>query len=315
MKSCGWNGYGQLGVGSLEFQDTVRDVDCDADVDAVACGGHHYQGFSLARTRDGGLLAWGDNSFGQLGFLERKPVPSPRLVTLPRRVVAMACGTQHAVVVLDDGSVMAWGDDSFGQLPKGSVAAVSVACGDAHTLLLTGAGDVVRFGSDELGQLGGSVAIEGAVSVACGQAHSLVLLRSGSVLAFGCNASAQLGLPKAEHMVRVPTVVHDLPNSVVGLSCGIGHSLVVTSEGACHGWGSNEYGQLGEQGGALMCPGPVVVREVGVLLACAGGFHSVLLMRDGFVWSAGCKSEMQRAYEGLAKSAAASETHTLFVVE
>ena len=324
--SCGWNGYGQLGVGSLEFQERACDVDVlGTTVVQVACGGHHYQGFTLARTDSGEVLVWGDNSFGQLGLSEKKPVLAPRRAGLPGRAVWIACGTQHAVVVLADGCVLGWGDNSFGQLPVRDAAAakadgaVSAACGDAHTLLLTREGAVLRWGSDELGQLGGSVAITGAASVACGQAHSLVTLRDGTLLAFGANSSAQLGLPGADFVVAVPTPVPGLPPSVVWASGGIGHSVATTREGQCWGWGSNEYGQLGSDPDERpVCTAPVELATQ-VVRGCAGGHHTLLVRGDGSVWSAGCKSEMQRAFEGAqegqVREAAASETHSVFIVE
>jgi alpha-tubulin suppressor-like RCC1 family protein len=321
--SCGWNGYGQLGVGSLDFRDGACDVDVVGAVVQLACGGHHFQGFTLARTEGGEVLVWGDNSVGQLGSSDKKPALAPRRVELPGRAVWVACGTQHAVVVLEDGSVLGWGDNSFGQLPQHAAPsseddrAVSAACGDAHTLLLTKGGRVIGFGSDELGQLGAGKVIADACAVACGQAHSLVVLRNGSVLACGANNTAQLGLPGADCVVKQPTRVPGLPQSVVWVSGGIGHSIAVTREGECFGWGSNEHGQLGlDAEEKPMCPLAVSVAQ-NVARGVAGGHHTLLVRRDGSLWSDGCKSEGQRAFEasGGVREAAASETHSVFVVE
>jgi alpha-tubulin suppressor-like RCC1 family protein len=315
--SCGWNGFGQLGVGSVEFQDgvcVVRGLD-GVDVDQVACGGHHFAGFSVVRASDGRVFVWGDNSFGQLGleFL-KKPVFVPHLLNLKEKAVWVACGSQHMVIVLESGRIVAQGDNSFGQinLPSFGDQAVAAACGDAHTLVLTRSGKVVGFGSDDLGQIGACSAIRGeAVQIACGQSHSLVLLRDGSVLAFGCNAHAQLGIPGVDCVVREPKVVCSNARSV---SAGNVHSLVLQNDGVVLGFGSNEHNQLGMRD-ILMCSGPVSIpSERKFVAAIAGGLHSLLIGEDGTVVTLGCQSEGQGNFTGKAKFASASETHNLFVL-
>ncbi len=318
--SCGWNGFGQLGIGNVEFQDSFCSLSLTGvDVVQVFCGGHHYAGFSAVLSSDGRVFVWGDNSFGQLGFdSKKKPCLAPQALVLQEKAVSVACGSQHMVVVLASGRVAAFGDDSFGQLPKSidpSMFVTAAACGDAHTLLLLKNGKILGFGSDKLGQIGGCALIQGeVVKVACGQSHSLVLLRNGSVFAFGSNTHAQLGVPGADFVVKEPLRV-PLPNVVVALSAGHFHSIVLDAEGCVFGFGSNEHNQLGMQD-ILMCSGPIRVPVASgkVVSVVAGGLHSLLLLGNGSVVTLGCQSEGQGKYKGPAKAAAAAETHNLFIL-
>jgi alpha-tubulin suppressor-like RCC1 family protein len=319
VRSCGWNGFGQLGIGNVEFQENVCQVDGLGDVEQVACGGHHYAGFSVVRDKEGRVFAWGDNSFGQLSFEGKKPCLAPRQIDLGGQKSAwIACGTQHVVVVLENGKVVSFGDNSFGQqvVSVEDKFVIAVSCGDAHTLLLTREGSVIAFGSDELGQTGGAGSLANVHQVACGQSYSLALLKDGSVFAFGCNAHAQLGSPKSDCVVRVPVRLN-LDSRAVFVSAGNCHSLVLDEKGDVFGFGSNEYNQLGMQE-VLMCCGPVRIPVKKATQIAAGGLHSLIITKkgeddEGEVTVFGCQSEGQALYKGKAKQMAAAETHNLFL--
>ncbi|EDO43659.1 predicted protein, partial [Nematostella vectensis] len=111
------------------------------------------------------VFAFGDNNFGQLGFGDRNRRRDP--AKLPffegKRVVDIACGGQHSVVLLDNGETYAWGDSSSGQCGIGKcdnnsaekhetqpqatdVKIKSIACGDCHTLALSSRGTVWAWG-------------------------------------------------------------------------------------------------------------------------------------------------------------------------
>jgi alpha-tubulin suppressor-like RCC1 family protein len=121
----GSGSHGRLGSGSTDpWLDPSR-LACtfgDSPAIDVACG----LAFSLVLTADGGVWAFGENSFGQCGVVPPPPKSSgrdgrPRQLLTPRRLdtgalrrgraVSIAAGNTFGVAVLTDGAVVVWGDD------------------------------------------------------------------------------------------------------------------------------------------------------------------------------------------------------------
>ena len=163
----GGNRSGQLGDGSTAQRTKPVPVKIPAGVriTAVRAGCD----WSMALTSKGQLLAWGSNSFGQLGDgttqARHRPVP----VRLPSGTVitAISAGQVHALAVTRSGAALAWGfGDVLGDgtgttsekpvhvaLPDGTKVA-SVAAGSLYSLALTRAGQVLAWGQNDSGQLG-----------------------------------------------------------------------------------------------------------------------------------------------------------------
>lgn len=91
----------------------------------------------------------------------------PTKLNIPSRVVQVACGLHHSVLLTDTGEVFTFGSNQQGQLGLGdfvhrerptkvpvSTPIVQIAAGSNHSLLLTAQGQVYTFGSNQKGQLG-----------------------------------------------------------------------------------------------------------------------------------------------------------------
>ena len=62
---CGYNGYGQLGLGDTTNRTTFTQVTTNGDdVKSIYCGGYH----TLILKNDGTLWGCGYNQYGQLGL-------------------------------------------------------------------------------------------------------------------------------------------------------------------------------------------------------------------------------------------------------
>ncbi|KAA0149885.1 hypothetical protein FNF31_07143 [Cafeteria roenbergensis] len=153
---------------------------------AVAAGNEH----SAVVLADGTLRAFGDASYGQLGYGSADDVggqnnPSPAAagpVPTGGAAVAVACGFVHTLVLMNDGTVVGTGDNSVGQLGVPGLSSV----GRTSATLPSAVGRA---------QLGGR-----AVAVAAGgawtdtNAISAVVLEDGTLLTFGTNANSALGV-------------------------------------------------------------------------------------------------------------------------
>lgn len=90
-------------------------------VDWVSAGCDH----ALARTASGAVLAWGSDSYGQLGNGTRGGDQSqPVAVTLPGRVSVsqIFAGDQYSIAVTSAGEILTWGNDATGQLGRPAAA-------------------------------------------------------------------------------------------------------------------------------------------------------------------------------------------------
>ena len=81
-----------------------------------------------------GMLFRGCADSQQLGHTTTEHVRTPRMIeSLPRdRVVDIAAGVQHCVVVTESGNVLSWGKNSFGEVDSsGDSVMVPTLVGDA----------------------------------------------------------------------------------------------------------------------------------------------------------------------------------------
>ena len=260
----GSNVDGQLGNGGIADTNTPVPVSLASGttVTAIAGGGGH----SLALTSTGRVLAWGNNSHGQLGngtyTYSRTPVPvslplGPR--GQPTIVTAIAAGALHSLALTTGGQVLAWGDNTYGQLGNGGSGTLSNTPVFATLPLST---TVVT-------------------AIAGGGIHSLALTSDGGALAWGNNRYGQLGNGTTTSTgcacVPTPAQVNFAPGTIVAAIAGGGvHSLALTSTGQVVGWGNNSSGELGN-GTITNSSTPVVSASRGALAIGAGWNHSLAI--------------------------------------
>jgi alpha-tubulin suppressor-like RCC1 family protein len=117
----GDNGFGELGD-NLALADATTPVfaQVPAGVKVVGAvgGSFHF----LARTDTGDVLAWGDNTFGQLGdgsFTQRNV---PTFADLPPGATAttLGAGNRHSLALTSQGQVLDWGQGADGELGNGT---------------------------------------------------------------------------------------------------------------------------------------------------------------------------------------------------
>jgi len=138
----GENAQGELGQGTTSGPETCgqeaeacsripRPVSGLGEVAAIAAGS--FQG--LALLKNGTVMAWGANEFGQLGHRASRASATPQLVcgtgdakckSHLEHVKALSGGFFDSYALLDDGSVTAWGYGGEGQLGDGSRSGPSV---------------------------------------------------------------------------------------------------------------------------------------------------------------------------------------------
>lgn len=221
--TCGAGGAGQLGHGDRRARSSFKQVsaiETRVAVD-VACGARH----TLVVLNDGSLLAFGDNTRGQLG------VGAPGTsCTVPALVQAL------------------WG-----------VALIQVAAGESHTLVLGASRDVYAFGDNSHGQLGvgrepqqtstplAVPALASAVRrIACGGNRSAAVVGRGALLQWGAGLKRNFaaGAPAEQADVDVfepyQVIIVGDHASVVNVALGATHTVCVVRQRAAASAGDSD---------------------------------------------------------------------------
>lgn len=232
----------------------------------IAAGNGH----SLIIDENGGILASGRGTHGQLGNGERVSSEVPVRVkdstgtgyfTGAKSVEA---GFLFSLALKEDGTLWTWGN----------ATGFMTDTGDSHS-------DVPVQVVDENGE-----PLTDIVDISALGEHWVALDSHGKVWTWGANGSGQLGNGTTEsvytHAVKVPDL-----GGINQIAAGAYHSLAIRADDSLWAWGKNENGQLGNQ---QTTDSSIPVRALGISNLkdiAAGQFHSMVLKHDGTVWTWG----------------------------
>ena len=235
-----------------------------------------------------------------------------------------------------------------------------IECGAAHTVAVSRSGDVFAWGFSEAGQLGCGELGRGKFSrprrvpmPATGSTSSASSGRAdrGASVASGAEADAagprgSSPPPAAMRLARAARSSSSAAlrwsewrpgKGVVGLACGMDHTVVVSVDGRCFAWGSDDHGQVsgrgldaGQPDGARGMAAATVHRRVfspaelpvgplfrglgaraapAVMSVAAGDFHSLAATDTGAVVSWG-RNDRGQLGEGVSVDPAAAEARS-----
>ena len=241
---------------------------------SVACMGFAFLlCFAPIAVCQNGVVAWGDNGYGQT------TVPG---LPVGLSYTQVAAGGFHTMALRSDGSAVAWGNNNNGQttlsaLPVG-LSYTQMAAGYQHTVALRSNGSVLAWGYNSYGQTTVPAGLS-CTQVAAGGYHSVALLSGGSAVAWGYNGSGQ---------ITVPALPAGL--SYTQLAAGWTHTVALRSDGSALAWGDNLYGQTTV---------PVLPAGLSYTQVSAGQYHSVALRSDGTVVAWGQNNLGQIVVPGL----------------
>ncbi len=291
--------YGQLGDGKQGFERLIninerlpKPVPGLSGIRAIAAGG----GSDYAVTAQNTVLAWGENTAGQLGLGEPGPdhcetgtahypgyeacsvIPRPVVWTNPANghreplgeVQQVVAGQFAAYALLRSGRVVSWGSNLKGELGTGVDTWRSA----------------VEYPPTEVQRAAG-YPLTGVVELAAGYDAVIARLANGEVVGWGSAAQGQLASATAEDCRREsltqkqeeagktveprPCVKYATPLVAVEQlhpsQLAMGHHYGLALAGSdVYSWGTNEFGQLGigkEPWGRNRPEGAPVVREPG----------------------------------------------------
>lgn len=277
-----------------------------AGATAIAGNSNHY----LAITSEGSVLAWGDNTYGQLGDDTTQDRTIPVYVKATNGVKAISLGSAFSMAVKANGNLWTWGYNEDGQLGDGTVTnrrtpvkvsgltgIVAAAGGFRHSMALKSDGTVWVWGNNSLGQLGDNTTVNqltphlvpglsNIVAIAAGADHCVALRNDGTVWTWGSNSEGQLGDGSTQER-RQPTQVGGLTD-VTRIAAENFNTGALKSDGTMWTWGRNNLGQLGDGQTYERRTVPGQVVGLSSVSAIAIGYgHMMALKTDGTVWAWG----------------------------
>ncbi|KAI8086120.1 regulator of chromosome condensation 1/beta-lactamase-inhibitor protein II [Halteromyces radiatus] len=237
-----WDHINRKGKPGKKEEDTllgphlVREL-VDVRVKRVATGPNSCHSFVI--TEDNQVWGFGRNERGQLGLGHKDIVELPVNlseqvdVLKNKKIVRIATGRNHSLLVTDIGEVYAAGDNKLGQLGISTL------------------NDQTNFAKVT------SLANHKIIDVACGAEFSLVLTDKHQVYAFGSQEYGQLGNGETGQYIKSAGQMNTQPQSIpllvkalserkiISIACGTSHSLAMDDDGYVYSWGFGGYGRLG----------------------------------------------------------------------
>lgn len=187
-----------------------------------------------------------------------------------------------------------------------TTAFTTVDGGQTHSCALTSAGQAWCWGRNAVGQLGDSSAATTAVPVqvlqqsgvtftrvSAGQEHNCAITSAGQAWCWGYNADYRLG-DSTTNLGLAPVAVKPLGGvAFASISAGSAHTCGLDGSGQGYCWGSNAYGQLGNNATAHQKTPVAVQHPSGVTFASivASERHTCALDTTGQAWCWGYGAE------------------------
>jgi alpha-tubulin suppressor-like RCC1 family protein len=221
------------------------------------------EAFSCALNNDATVSCWGLNDMGRTGqsfTLPSSVTAAPTVVAGLADVGVLAAGDAHACAIKLGGTVWCWGNNNEGQLGNGT--------GGGHVMRAAGSFSYTPV------QVPGIV---DALAISAGYSHTCAILRTGlTVICWGNDSEGQLGRGRAggSQVINstVPVAVVGLSN-IVAIAAGVGHTCAIAQGGQTSCWGSNSFGQLGDNT-LVMKTAPVAIGLADAKALSLGRTHS-----------------------------------------
>lgn len=175
------------------------------------------------------ILACGSNGKSQLGIGNNEDQNQLQVVKfagfdtlLVNKPVAILCGGNHTIILMENGDAYSSGDNSYGQCGLVGVEYVS-----------------------EFTKIPGS----GWVTGSCGWEFSILINKHNEIFACGYGMKGELGLGVETKQCGLTKVNYTVPNgvSIMEIKSSLNHSVMKMSNGQLVGWGNCRKGQLGRQ--------------------------------------------------------------------
>lgn len=224
-KLWGWGSNAFFGMlGNPSFQSALTPVSvagaaktfCEVD-----CG----NAFTMAIDKNGQAWGWGSGNQGRIGYGGTSNLSTPVSVHGNKTFCKITAGPSQTLAIDKNGKAWGWGNSSYGALGYGNTFTVNTP--------------VSVWGSKTFCHI--SVGIEAANNYP----FTIALDKNGRAWSWGYNANGQLGDNTTTSRLT-PVSVAGVVKTFCKIATGDYHALAIDKNGTLWSWGSNLYGQLGD---------------------------------------------------------------------
>ncbi len=277
----GGNEFGQLGTGDTESSLLPVRVGAFSDWTHVSVG----LDFTVGIRNSGKIFVWGSNSLGQLARSREATLQStePLPVDEDQSYAGISAGVGHVLAIQTSGSLYSWGNNGSAQLGLGISPGLPIiivtqvgtatdwariSAANSSSFAINTGGSIFAWGISGAPQLGMGSTVSLALSptqvgtesnwsgVDASSTHVLALKTDGTLWGWGLNGSLQLGLPIFdaaqqpifENQIRFDPTQLGSETNWTGAVAGDSFSAVSDSDGIVFTSGTNDQGQLGNNG-------------------------------------------------------------------
>jgi alpha-tubulin suppressor-like RCC1 family protein len=265
------------------------------------------------------LFNWGGNSYGSLGDNTTASKSNPsQTVTGGINWKQVTVGQNHIAAIKTDGTLWCWGSNNNGQLGDNTITHRSspiqtiafgntwkqVSSCDSSTSAIKTDGTLWTWGQNFRGELGDNTTViksspvqtvAGGTNwkqVSAGYWQKAAIKTDGTLWMWGYNFYGQLGdNTTTNRSSPVQTVTYGTNWKQADASRGWFFTAAIKNDGTLWTWGSNSYGQLGDNTIANKSS-PVQTISFGTnwkQVSC-GQSHTAAIKTDGTLWSWGRNS-------------------------
>ena len=303
----GEQAFGDLGREGLAGSRVPVPVSGKLEFSAVNSG---LANSSCALTSQAQAYCWGFNNEGQIGDGTKDPTggrATPTQVVGGLQWIAVSGGYSYSCGVASDSVAYCWGASAFGLGNSSASASLqpapvekvtrfgSISVGYSHACGLGSGGTIYCWGDNAEGDLGNGemqkpqqtpaqvANVSGFAAVDAGSGFTCAVTTAKEAYCWGQNQSGQLGNGANNSSALPVQAKAGGAEGFTAVSAGSSHACAVAVGGVAYCWGSNQHGELGNNGTAgsnlpvrVADPARTLPRELPVAFASlsAGQFLS-----------------------------------------